>query len=110
MICFKIDPVAQTIESVDIPAIPDGYDDDPRLLNDMGDVVYAERKSKSNRGFVLEGIRPPLVGVAYVMGTNEAGDDVPPKVAYDSLVNGIDFGDVRDGMLYGARNIRQVQN
>jgi hypothetical protein len=109
VIAFEIDPTERTIRSVDLPAIPDGYDDDPKYLNDDGDVVYTERKSEATRGFILDGVRAPLVGVAYVVGTNEAGDDVAPKASYDSLVNGIDFGDCRDGMFYGERHVRTIQ-
>jgi len=110
MIYFKIDPTAHSIESVEMPALPEGYDDDPRLLSEeTGDVIYTERLSESNRGFVLNNVRAPFVGVAYVAGTNEAGDDVPPKAAYDSLVDGIDFGDVRDGMFFGSRHVRTIQ-
>lgn len=110
MICFEINPMERSIRSVDIPSVPQSYGDNPRYLDDDGDVVYTMQNSKENRGFILEGIRAPLIGRAYVVGTNEDGDDVPPKVTYDWLVEHIDFGDVRDTMFYGARNIRQIQN
>ena len=110
MICFAINPTERTILSVDLPAIPDGYGDDPRLLNEeTGDVIYTELNSKSDCGFVLDGVRAPIIGIAYVVGTNEAGDDVPPKVAYDSLVDGVDFGSVRSGMFFGERHVKAIQ-
>lgn len=109
MIVWQINPTERTIRSVDLPSIPEGYNDDPRLLNDMGDVVYVLRDRKDNFGFLIEGIRSPIVGTAFVSGTNEAGDDVPPKVAYDSLVEAIDFGKVDMGMFYGDRHVRTIQ-
>jgi hypothetical protein len=109
MICFEIDPKARSIRAIDLPAIPDGYGDDPRYLDDEGDVIYTERSSENTHGFVLDGVRPPLVGVAYVMGTDQDGNDVPPKVAYDWLVEHIDFGHVCAGMFRGERHVRAIQ-
>ena len=108
MIVWVINPSDRTIRSEEVPSIPEGYIDDPLLLNELGDVVYVERGSKDTRAFLLGDIRMPLVGVAYIVGTNENGDDVPPKSAYDSLLNSIDFGDVRNGMFHGERHIRAI--
>ncbi len=110
MICWEINSTERSIRSVELPDIPEGYGDDPRLLSEeTGDVVYVERNSEADCGFVVEGIRSPIIGVAYVVGTNEAGDDVPPKAAYDSLVESIDFGQCRDGMFFGERHVRAIQ-
>lgn len=114
MICFEINPTARTIRAVDIPAIPDGYSDDPHYLNELGDVVYVERKSEATHGFVLEGVRAPMRGLAYIVGTNEDGDDVPPKVEYNWLVEHSDFGSIvphGDMLMFtGDRVIRSIQN
>lgn len=79
MIAFEINPTARSIRAVEIPALPEGYDDNAKYLNDLGDVVYIQRNSEAKFGFVLEGIRAPLIGTAYVVGTNEDGDDIPPQ-------------------------------
>jgi len=109
VICFEIDPTERTIRSVELPAIPEGYGDDPKFLNELGDVIYFQRDCKDGNGFVIDGVRAPLLGVCFVAGTNEDGDDVPPKAAYDSLVSGIDFGHAIHGMFRVERHVRAIQ-
>ena len=110
MILWEINPEERTIRSVDLETLPVAYGDDPCLLDaETGDVLYRDRTSSSTFAFVIDGIRAPVVGVAYISGTNANGDDVPPKGAYDSLVNGIDFGKCVGDMFMGDTIIRGLQ-
>jgi hypothetical protein len=93
VICFEINPTAKSILAVELPFIPDKYSEDPALVPSMdnGDVIYMDESGENKDSFKLRGFRYPIFGIAYIMGTNENGDDCPPKTAYDDLIESVTF-------------------
>ena len=108
---YRIDPAERTVRSVglDDEELIALKDRDPHYLNENGDVVY--EGEKSDHYFVIEGIRRPLHGVSFVVGTTEDGDDCEPSatLTQEWLAAHLDFGTASNGMYFGDTIVRAIQ-
>lgn len=94
MKCFVIDPEARTITQ------SDAYTDyksiyqligadcfDAVGFSPDGDTAYVDDEGllKPNHFFEIQGYPNPLAGKACILGTNEEGDSVEPKITLEEL-------------------------
>lgn len=108
---FRIDPAQRQVRWVglDDEELTALKDRDPVYLNDSGDVIYEGRGS--DHYFVIEGVRRPLCGVSYIVGTTIDGEDCEPSedTSLEWLCGHLDFGTASGGMYFGDAIVRAIQ-
>lgn len=106
---FAIDPQQRTVRccGLDDPELKTLKNSDPFYLNEDGDVIY--EGPDSPHYFVIEGVRRPLHGVSYIVGTTEEGDDSEPQVSLAWLQDHLDFGTASNGLYFGDTIVRALQ-